>query len=150
MVLSKKSWHFWFYQLLFTNTPTNLCPYFWGVILSVIVAVPFFILAIPWFIYCVITDEDMDETLGQRALLGAVLWFLLILLASMFGMFFTKKDSIVTIGILGWSTVIILIIVATVNYAKHRNIFKDSFIGKFVDAKRNKYCPKIEWDDKKA
>lgn len=148
MVLSKESWHFWLYKLLFSDNPTNFCPYFWGVVLSAILVLPLFILAIPWFIYSIIADEDIDEKLPQCGLLGIVIWMLVATVSGMFGMFFTKNPSVQGIGAFGWGICLLLLIITIHSYAKNRNVFKNSFLGNYVKAKKNKYCPIIEWKEK--
>lgn len=146
MVLSKKSWHYWFYNQIFSRTPSNLCPYFWKTLLSVAIFPVAFVLSIPWWIVAIIRKDPIEE-IRECAGFGFAIWIALGLVLSMIGMFFTKNQGITAAGWAGWMIVFLLLMFAIGDYIDSKAVVKNSFVGKYVQAKKDKLCPRIEWKE---
>ena len=65
----------WFYRT--SELPTNLCPYFWKLVMAYVFAIPVFIISLP---YVIVDKDSRNESLGNRIGLGIVCWFGLFLL----------------------------------------------------------------------
>jgi apolipoprotein N-acyltransferase len=161
----------WFYAT--SQMPQSLCPYFWKLVLMWIFILPYTILSLP----TILTDSrDFDDkTTGERALMGAIYYFILgmvICMLSWVGLFFTSptKDTpwmhMLVAGGVGWCVAIGGGSIALFKELKERRearrikydadgyrIWEEpkekqpSIVVEFVKAKYNKYCPKIDWDE---
>jgi len=103
----------WFYST--SQMPQSLCPYFWKLVLMWFFIVPYTIISLP----CILMDlKDPDhKTTGERAGVGAIMWFILSMLFCMMswiGVFFIEpvKDTLwfhmLGAGFIGWLTAIVL------------------------------------------
>lgn len=157
VVLSKKSWHFWLYKQFFPVSSysmrkmDNLCPYFWKVVLCILILPVSFVLALPALIFMLFfIDSENREPLGDVVGKGFAVWVVLGLLISMVAMFFSNNKAIEAFGLVGWvfGGVLLLgaIISAVYDKLKNRVSSKPTLLGEFLKAKKNKYCPKIQWD----
>lgn len=155
MKLSTKSWHAMLYNWVYRdNLPNNLCPYFWKIIIGLILVIPFTILALPILIYSLIdkyVDDDMN--LFMQGIAGFFIYLVLgicfIILSpflNMIGMNLPQQlisGGWFLIGFIGSCGIIALIKKSrekSKSKEKSPNIFKE-----FIKAKYNKYCPKIDW-----
>ena len=69
MRLSTKSWHYWLYERNYEVDPTNLCPYFWKVILALVV------LPITFWTYVLNRRSGFyitPVTIGERVAIGII------------------------------------------------------------------------------
>lgn len=167
----------WFYGT--KELPTNLCPYFWKLVLAWLVLVPYSLVCLP-VILTEIYDKEYrytDNSTGKRIGLSAIIYimiFSILCMVSFFGIFFInpEEDSFyfftVTLGSMLWIVTIVVGSIEGVKALKERNqrrkikydergnrIWdepkeeKTYLVVEFVKAKYNKYCPKIDWVDKK-
>lgn len=164
----------WFYGT--SRMPESLCPYFWKLVLMWTFILPYSILSFPVIIMERL-DRSQTHSTGERAGLGFIAWFILLILTGMvswIGLLFVEpiKDTLywhlTVIGVLGWAVALGLGVSTLFNYLrkqwKNRNIKydefgrriwnpiveeQDSIFVSFVKASYNKYCPKIDWNHNK-
>jgi len=147
----------WFYK---TNTmPTNLCPYFWKLVVAVILSPLFAIYTLPYEIinYKRRRRDTYNNMLGES--LGYWCFIALVIcMISSLGLFFYIPDRSSTLwmimasGCIFWSSLIlvgiiwgIIKIVEYLQSKKSDNEKTDNIIVEMVKAKYHKYCPKIDW-----
>lgn len=162
MKLSTKSWHSWLFRYTYgkDNLPDNLCPYFWKLVLAMILFPVLFIFCLPAFILCRSTgDNDLfEEGVFSPALaFSFVINLALVLIIGMIGMWFDfNNEFLVAAGGCGWLIAICAGIDQLVRYIKSKRVKtygtmyreeKPSILIEFIKAKYNKYCPKITWKD---
>ena len=153
----------WFYRT--SELPTNLCPYFWKLVMAYVFAIPLFIISLP---YVIIDKDSCNESLGSRIGLGFVCWFILFLLIValspiMLFWYTPVKDSFLEIliycGFLTWVVGLLIGIIWFIHYLgekikerkwESRNLPKkekrSNIIVEMVKATYYKYCPKIDWN----
>ena len=151
----------WFYRT--RELPTNLCPYFWKLVMAYVFAIPVFIISFP---YVIIDKNSCNESLSERIGLGIVCWFGLFLLIAaltpiMLFWYTPVKDSFLEIlihcGFLVWLAGLIIGIIwfiyhlgEKIKERKRRNLPKkekrSNIIVEMIKATYYKYCPKIDWD----
>lgn len=153
----------WFYRT--SELPTNLCPYFWKLVMAYVFTIPVFIISLP---YVIIDKNSCNESLGGRIGLGIVCWFGLFLLIAaptpiMLFWYTPVKDSFLEIlihcGFLVWLAGLIIGIIWFIHYLREkikerkwerRNLPKkekrSNIIVEMVKATYYKYCPKIDWN----
>ena|SRR5688572_4544682 len=174
MNLSEKSWHAKLYYLTFgedSNLPNNLCPYFWKLVLCLIIFIPFslwyFLLFIFYFVRNIIQDEgdyiSEDGYLSEQFIFATMcnlVIFLLFCMAYVWLMPLTSKfNSFQAFGIIGYVLLLIGAFIAIREYWKEHRPYKrpteeeykeprPSILIEFIKAKYNRYCPKIDWDKK--
>lgn len=167
----------WFYAT--NDLPNNLCPYFWKLVLSWLVLIPYSLFCLPVILHELFdktyrfTDNSTGKRIGFSSLTYALLFFIGCMLSSI-GWFFIQpeKDSFYqfmgTLGFVIWVISIIIGIVEGFKAFKEWNyrrkikydengwrIYDSSkeektyLVVEFAKAKYNKYCPKIDWVDKK-
>ena len=167
----------WFYVT--KELPNNLCPYFWKLVLAWLVLIPYSLVCLPVILAEIYdkeysyTDNSTGKRIGLSTLIYGMLFFILCMI-SFFGLFFIEpeKDSFYgfmrTIGGLLWVISIVIGIIegtkALKEWNRTRKIKYDEngyriwnqpkeektyLVVEFVKAKYNKYCPKIDWIDKK-
>jgi hypothetical protein len=167
----------WFYGT--NDLPNNLCPYFWKLVLSWLVLIPYSLFCLPVILHELFdktyrfTDNSTGKRIGYSSLTYALLFFIGCMLSSI-GWFFIEpeKDSFYQfMGTLGFVIWVVSIIIGIVegfkafkewNYSRKikydengRRIWnqpkeeKTYLVVEFAKAKYNKYCPKIDWIDKK-
>ena len=149
----------WFYGT--SELPTNLCPYFWKLVMAYVFAIPLFIISLP---YVIIDKDSCNESLGSRIGLGFVCWFILFLLITaltpiMLFWHTPVKDSLletlIEIGIFTWITCLTIGVMWFIHHLgekikERRNLPKEekrsNIIVEMVKATYYKYCPKIDWN----
>ena len=153
----------WFYRT--SELPTNLCPYFWKLVMAYVFAIPVFIISLP---YVIVDKDSRNESLGNRIGLGIFCWFGLFLLIAalspiMLFWYTPVKDSFLEIlihcGFLVWVTGLIIGIGWFIHHLgekikerkwERRNLPKkekrSNIIVEMVKATYYKYCPKIDWN----
>ena len=149
----------WFYRT--SELPTNLCPYFWKLVMAYVFAIPVFIISLP---YAIIDKDSCNESLGNRIGKGLVCWFGLFLLITaltpiILFWYTPVKDSFLEILIIwGLLTGMIGLIIGVMWFIHHlgekikerRNLPKEekrsNIVVEMVKATYYKYCPKIDWN----
>jgi hypothetical protein len=162
----------WFYGT--SRMPESLCPYFWKLVLMWTFILPYSILSLPVIIMERL-DRSQTHSTGERAGLGFIVWFVILILIGMvswFGLLFVEpvKNTIyyhlTVIGFFGWVLSLGIGITTLYNYLVKkykeskikydedgRRIWnpepkQDSIIVSFIKASYNKYCPRIDWRHK--
>jgi hypothetical protein len=167
----------WFYGT--NDLPNNLCPYFWKLVLAWLVLIPYSLVCLPVILHELFdktyrfTDNSTGKRIGYSSLTYALLFFIGCMLSSI-GSFFIQpeKDSFYGfMGTLGFCLWVCAIVIGVIegfkafnewNYSRKikydeygRRIWnqpkeeKTYLVVEFAKAKYNKYCPKIDWIDKK-
>ena len=153
----------WFYRT--SELPTNLCPYFWKLVMAYVFVIPVFITTLP---YVIIDKYSWSLSLGNRIWKGFVYWFILFLLIValspiMLFWYTPVKDSFLEIlmiyGFFVWAAGLLIGIIWFIHHLgekikerkwKGRNLPKkekrSNIIVEMVKATYYKYCPKIDWD----
>ena len=149
----------WFYRT--SELPTNLCPYFWKLVIAYVFAIPVFIISLP---YVIVDKDSRNESLGNRIGLGIFCWFGLFLLIAaltpiMLFWYTPVKDSfleiLIEIGICTWLTGLGIGGMWFIHHLgekikERRNLPKkekrSNIIVEMVKATYYKYCPKIDWN----
>ena len=149
----------WFYGT--SERPTNLCPYFWKLVMAYVFAIPLFIIPLP---YVIIEKSSSIESLNSRIWGGFVCWVILFLLITaltpiMLFWHTPVKDSLletlIEIGVFTWITGLIIGIMWFIHHLgekikERRNLPKEekrsNIIVEMVKATYYKYCPKIDWN----
>lgn len=169
---SKNSWHYQFYLFAYGSRdvngwrrpfPTNLCPYFWKLVLAFLLMPIFLPLVAPMLILDSVI-EDEDENLKEQGVIsilvagGILAWIVIFIIFCLLSCFFIWSpiekgfwNTIRTVGYTFWGLGILV-----GGYYGVRALFQrirkknpkqhsDSLIGSFIKAKYNKYCPQINW-----
>ena len=153
----------WFYGT--SELPTNLCPYFWKLVMAYVFAIPLFIISLP---YVIIDKSSSIESLNSRIWGGFVCWFVLFLLIAaltpiMLFWHTPVKDSLletsIEIGVFTWVGGLTLGIIWFLNYLREKSLERkwqsenlpkkekrSNIIVEMVKATYYKYCPKIDWN----
>ena len=154
----------WFYRT--SELPTNLCPYFWKLVMAYVFTIPVFIITLP---YVIIDRDSCCESLGYRIWAGFSFWFglsfLIVALSPIMLFWYTPvKDSFLEILIIcGLLTLAIGLTIGIMWFIHHlgekikerkerkrRNLPKEekrsNIIVEMVKATYYKYCPKINWN----
>ena len=165
----------WFYGT--DSLPTNLCPYFWKLVLAWVVLIPYSLVCLP-MILTEIYDKEYkytDNSTGKRIGLGVIVYFMLLAITSMISLicaFFVSPEKnglyglLASFGAMVWVIAIVIgVIGGTIAFKEwndRRKIKYDEYgrriwnqpkeektylIIEFTKAKYNKYCPKIDWID---
>lgn len=158
MKLSKKSWHYRL-NLLYVDEhydiPRNLCPYFWRTVWYTLALIPALILSIPTLIIIAFTKEKWDG-LVKAAGIGTLVITALSIVISMVAMwwFFPAKEDdglgavLIIFGGVGWTILLIAAMIKISDWTKERNQKREpGLIISFLKAKKEKLCPKIEWEE---
>jgi hypothetical protein len=155
----------WFYGT--SELPTNLCPYFWKLVMAYVFVIPLFIISFP---YIIIDKNSCNESLGHRIGLGFVCWIifsasivcLIAALSPIMLFWYTPVKgsflkSLIEIGFAAWAGGLIIGVSSFIYYLgkkikerKRRNLPKEekrsNIIVEMVKATYYKYCPKIDWN----
>lgn len=163
----------WFYGT--NDLPTNLCPYFWKLVLAWLVLVPYSLVCLP-MIVLELTDKGYkynDTNTGKRIGMSVIAYFMLFVISSMISLicaFFVLPEkgsfymAMVSIGTMTWVVAIVIGVVEGYKAFKDWNYRrkikynengyrilnppkqeKTYLVVEFAKAKYNKYCPKIDW-----
>lgn len=145
----------WFYGLNYM--PNNLCEYFWRLVFMFVFIMPSAILSFPYNIIQYVSNKRSNFKLpnNNTPLNGVVIWFGLLLISCILvaiSLFFntyetgSNLDTMSKIGIallVGGS--LLFIVIGIVNLIHSNVTSKSNIVVEFVKAKKNKYCPKIDW-----
>lgn len=154
----------WFYGKEYM--PSNLCPYFWKLVIAYIFGLPLLVLTLPYIILNLINGDDNPDTIGSRILASAfmytVTYFAIAMLSPIMLLFmkFPKHGTsylhdLLIQGILLWVVAIVVgiyLLIRAMHNKYSEKKFEDASYKKpnivieMVKAKYNKYCPKIDWE----
>lgn len=146
--------------------PDNLCEYFWKLVIAYIFIIPTSIIYLPIIlteIYNIITNQSQRNDLHviEKILFSVIIYlglFFIVAMLSLIGLFFIplEKESffgfLIQVGILTWAILIIVAIVwgvfKLIDYCNKKPYKpnKTSIIKEYILAKKNKYCPRIDWE----
>ena len=155
--------------------PNNLCPYFWKLIVAFVLAIPIFVLTLPFEIirlFAKTTREDFNDVpIWGRLFMSALTILFLICVAAVLvpiSLFFgyvpeqgTLIEDLFILGTFIWIVAFIFGSIRLFEYLKDRydsnsgnrkrnKVKGDNIVVEFAKAKYNKYCPKIEWVNNKT
>lgn len=164
ITLKSKSWHVWLYKWTYgvQEVPNNLCAYFWGALLSVLM-VPVFTWMPLVVEYVNLKINKGDGQVFGHCGLGMKYILTIIICAAVFFLF--------TIGVVFFEhtapsiviTAIIALGIFIIWFFKKKRILPKTteaitkgvinitisepviMTKEFIKAKKNKYCPKINW-----
>lgn len=149
----------WFYRT--SELPTNLCPYFWKLVMAYVFAIPLFIISLP---YAIIDKDSRNQSLGNRIGIGLFCWFGLFLLITALTpiMLFwytpvehSLLEHLIIWGLLTWMIGLVIGVMWFIHHLgekikERRNLPKEekrsNIIVEMVKATYYKYCPKIDWN----
>ena len=176
--------YMWFYGISERKLPTNLCPYFWKLVLMSLLIIPYSIFCLPVVIMELVMkilnkEEPRNET-WERVGYSLVIYLVLIGLSSLvisitlfWNTYSYKTNPIMynlsITGTLLWGLSILIGSYHVLrgigewisNLFSNKNVKYDeggyriyrepkvNIVKEFVKAKYHKYCPKIEWVNKK-
>ena len=148
----------WFYNEW--RMPSNLCPYFWKLVLMFVLILPSAILSLPHTAYQKFDRDSHNPIFG---LFGwGVLWIVFCVLVAISSLFihYDKHSFMLCSSVTGWMTMMLLSLtglVLSIIHLREKYIEKraqnhceeepSNIISEFIKAKRNKYCPQITWKD---
>jgi len=153
----------WFYGT--SELPTNLCPYFWKLVMAYVFVIPVFITTLP---YIIIDKDSCNESPGNRIWMCIICWLILFSLITaltpiMLFWYTPDKDSLletlIEIGVFIWMLGLIFGFAWFIEYLKEKSLERkwergnlpkkekrSNIIVEMVKATYYKYCPKIDWD----
>ena len=153
----------WFYST--RDLPTNLCPYFWKLVIAYVFTIPLFIISLP---YVMIDKDSCNQSFRNRIWRGFFCWcilsVLIVALTPIMLFWHTPdKDSFlltsIYVGFCVWVSVLVIGILYFFTYLrekvlerKRKKIYKErkenrsNIIVEMVKATYYKYCPKIDWN----
>lgn len=156
MKANTNSWHSKLYSLTYSKRlPDNLCPYFWKLIIAIIVFIPNIIIQFPCFIIPYFKEDDCKE----KRIIGFCSYFILLTVSSIIYLNYNLVKAIFNCysysselaNITAVFEVVILLAIGTIlgsNYYSDHRVYKEktpNILTEFIKAKYGKYCPKIEW-----
>jgi|688.fasta_scaffold616235_1 hypothetical protein len=155
----------WFYRT--SELPTNLCPYFWKLVIAYVFAIPLFIFSLP---YVIIDKDTYNESLGNRIWISFISWFILLLLIAALSpiMLFWHTphkgsilENLIIYGFFVWAVGLTWGCAWFIEYIQdkikerkerkwgRKNLPKEekssNITVEMVKATYYKYCPKIDW-----
>lgn len=176
--------YMWFYGISERKLPTNLCPYFWKLVLMSLLIIPYSIFCLPVIIMelvmKILNKEEFRNETWERVGYSLVIYLVLIGLSSLvisitlfWNTYSHKTDPLMynlsIAGTLLWGLSILIgsyhvlrgIGEWIFNWFSNKNVKYDeggyriyrepkvNIVKEFVKAKYHKYCPRIEWVNKK-
>lgn len=169
MKFSKNAWHARLYSLTYgtdASLPTNLCPYFWKLVLAGVVFAPLSLYYIPLFLillalYYIGDNKDIvkyargEGYLSSNIVFGIIATVALIVVYSMIACWFYPFGSSRDVAIIGHALWILLFLGGIIylliwlrDKYRSKRVKEPSpnIITEFIKAKLQKYCPQIEWE----
>lgn len=158
--------------------PTNLCPYFWKLVLVYLSVIPLTLLALPTLIVNTCDGYYQFKNYGSlpfKAVSGVIYYFLMGTVLSLlftlgsipFGYIYLNDEGITFLGMIQavgaaviltaiitftiWSIITIIEMIPDRRYNRKYNDHYQApnIVIEFIKAKYNKYCPQIQWVDTK-
>lgn len=150
----------WFYAK--KGMPTNLCPYFWKVVIMYTFILPYTLFCLP--VIVVKPFKRFQKDIDTNRILTSLLIYILTLFTSAmvyviaFLCGVKKIEPLFNFGVVGWVLVVSIAIGAFFGHLKNKwdNMSESDFdekqktpkiflIKEFISAKYHKYCPQITW-----
>lgn len=148
-----------------SNLPNNLCSYFWKTFFGGLMLLVFGLVMLPVYSFKSIQEEhgynQQQLPFVMRIFVGACLYFIAAMIFSAVAMWFTSDEGVNTLGTIFYGILILLFLIfigdrilkAIKNNAEARRIAvyesgkvdKPNLLIEFLKAKKEKYCPRIEW-----
>lgn len=154
MNISKTSLHAKIYKTVYGDRfPNNLCPYFWKMVLSLIIIIPLLLISLPKIILDKINKNESEPLVNAENWGGG--FGIYIALFAVFTMIYCwffpfRGNDLASIGYAIW--IGIGIVTLGISLAKLIDMYRErnkeknpSIVSEFIKAKKNKYCPKINW-----
>ena len=167
MKASKSSLHAKLYEFTYgDNLPSNLCPYFWKLVIATVFFIPACIIQLPYFIIGITTKQSVNEIdVESRWIFGLIIWICAILITVYgyatyewirairdlreYDQASANVGMVINISLLifGFSFLLSHIRIG-IRSASNPSVTEKhpGIISEFVKAKYNKYCPKIDWE----
>lgn len=147
----------WYYAT--EELPTNLCPYFWKLVIMYALILPFVIFCLPSLIVGKFKFDKKKQEIGYNVFLYVGLYVLFCVVLVPIRFFITYESLLFTKSFLIGVVVIICGAAAGIMYlsqclmdkyeeAKNTDspkIKKTNILVEMVKAKYHKYCPQIKW-----
>lgn len=158
MELSKESWHSKLYRFTYiSELPQSLCPYFWKLVLSIVLFIPLTILFIPLIIgrflfeysYFRYPTYFKKKDLLFMVMINCWTWNVYWIVKALF-----HKEWVLILIVFVGVLILLLIIFIKHNLFPSKNEPKKekpkkekqpSILTEFIKGKMGKYCPKINW-----
>ena len=159
MNLNQKSWHAKIYLYTYQSLPNNLCIYFWGLLLAILLTIILGPLSIPGYFF---TKKDSYKHLLNSFVISVIFYLILSLLLFAlyellfipiayflnFKIIFTYKDLLSSI--ISWcfilAGILIHCIFLLIRYIKNKHV-KDNILINYIKAKTKGICPLINWEN---
>ena len=167
----------WFYGVRSYELPSNLCPYFWKLVLAWILVLPYGLFCTPFILTHELSDKTYkngESQFGERIGISVIMYIILFALFALgvtVGALFTTYAKggffiqMLPVGIILWNLLVGIGIYHGVKALVQKlrepkklydengyRIYpekKPNLTVEFVKAKYNKYCPKITWTTEK-
>jgi hypothetical protein len=154
MELKLNSWYVWLWNYTYDEKlPSNLCPFFWKLVLAIILFIPNFILRLPLVIGSIFNKKIEKES----SALGVIIWLILsaftITTYSLFHFFMYLFDAYSYdsgAASCGGIVLVSLGVGIIYNYLHNKsyyleNSLKNNIIISYSKSVYGKYCPRINW-----
>jgi hypothetical protein len=151
MELKLNSWYVWLWNYTYdTRLPDNLCPFFWKLVLAIILFIPNVILRLPVNILRIF-DKDVEV----NSAIGAFVWLVFI------------SVTLITYTISHWILWLVdaysydsaaanvggFVVIATILFSIYYYLFEsnksinldNNILITYIKSVYNKHCPKINW-----
>lgn len=160
MELKIKSWYVWLWEYTYAeDLPNNLCPFFWKLILAMLLFIPNIIFRIPTSIGNLIFKDKKIERGDARTGIGIFLYG--VIFAILFVLHCEYNLLKATLGFYSYNQFaanvgLFMIIVAlciligyywkkNITTNKIKNIASNNILVNFTKAWYNNHCPRINW-----
>jgi hypothetical protein len=155
MKIKRAAWHAKFYKAMYVTNklPTNLCPYFWKLVLAVI-TLP--ITSVSFLGRCT-SFGDRFSWIFITAFIEGIIFSVGLLLSMMFGLISSTSkinwhEFLIAngMGIAGCAVFALIGYFFEILSRWEHKAAKEkqpNILVEFVKAKKNKHCPMIEWED---
>jgi len=152
MKLKSSSWYYKLHRMTYENMSYNLCSFFWETVLAVIMFVPN-------IVWCFIPDQigklfghkrHKDPFFTERWVWAFLNYATVVILYSAVCVFFypfglnkTEDNFFKVMGYIVWALVIIVVFCILIHliFTRRKTLLTD-----FIKAKKQKICPRIEWE----
>lgn len=140
------------------NLPTNLCPYFWKLVVAYVVSPIYFIVVYPikrkWMLGKIFSGILFAFAVAiALTVIGFLLYINYHLIRAAIGCYYYK--SWLANSAIFWDTYIFVVLPGIIKYFKgekspKEKVKREYLVTEFIKAKYNRYCPQITWKEKEA
>lgn len=158
MQLQTSSWHSRLYTFTYSKMlPQSLCPYFWKLVLAMVLFIPLTILYLPLIILRLVFEFNYfryptyfkGKDLRFMWLSNAICWDLIWIIRG-----FIHKEWKVLLFLFVAILIVTFVVIVTANLfepkpkkIKPKKEKEPGILTEFIKAKYNRYCPKIYWQN---